>query len=388
MTVTRVGPTGRRGRWEVVASGDRVVYSVAGGRLDVSDAPAGSVRGIVGTTLGDESWVVENGESPLLAVGDSVICSLGDGVAAFDARDGGLCWRYTDGEYPTLAGGLVCTTSGHTLFGLDPRDGRRRWKTENFADGSQFEYTVSKLAGDERLLCGVRTVEYDTDSLVAFDPTNGTVRWRGNTGPCRQPPVVRDERVYTLSTEGTLASFTRRGERLWTRDATGESLPAVDDGRLWSATPGRTVLVRDAATGREQWRTTVGDARPSRPLLTPSCAYVLASESGTETRLLAVDRASRSVRRSQRCRSRPNGCPRTPCRRSSRRRTQSSSVSRRLRQTTSEGECTRCGEVVARRARLLAVRSPLSLHGCPFSGGAVLPQSRSFAELPVPPSRV
>lgn len=297
--VTQIGPNGRQSQWGIVASRDHIVYPVTGIRVDIPGAPAGSARGVIGTKPEGESWFTEDAGGPLLAIGRTVICSFGDGVAALDASDGTMCWRYNDGEYPTLAGGLVCTTSGHTLFGLDPRDGRRRWKTENFSDGTRFEYTVSKLAGDDELLCGVRTIEYDADSLVAFDPATGAVRWRGDTGPCRHPPVVGDERVYTLSAAGTLTSFSRQGDRLWARGASGESLPAVSDGRLWSAAPAGTILVRDAATGREQWRTTVGDVRPSRPLLTPSAAYVLAGEHGGETRLVVIDRQERVVRRRQ-----------------------------------------------------------------------------------------
>lgn len=297
--VTQIGPNGRQSQWGIVASRDHIVYPVTGVRVDIPGAPAGSAHGVIGTKPEGESWFTEDAGGPLLAIGRTVICSFGDGVAALDASDGTMCWRYNDGQYPTLAGGLVCTTSGHTLFGLDPCDGRRRWKTENFSDGTRFEYTVSKLAGDDELLCGVRTIEYDADSLVAFDPATGAVRWRGDTGPCRHPPVVGDERVYTLSAAGTLTSFSRQGDRLWARGASGESLPAVSDGRLWSAAPAGTILVRDAATGREQWRTTVGDVRPSRPLLTPSAAYVLAGERGGETRLVVIDRQERVVRRRQ-----------------------------------------------------------------------------------------
>lgn len=295
----RIAPSVERGKWGIVVSGDRIIHPGTAARSDSSGESRRPVYGLVGTSLDGESWAIEDTHGPSLVVGETVICSLGDGVAAFDASDGTVCWRYSDGGYPTLAGGLVCTTSGHTLFGLDPRDGRRHWKTENFSDGARFEYTVSKLAGDDKLLCGVRTVEYDADSLVAFDPTTGAVRWRGDTGPCRHPPVVGDERVYTLSSEWTLTAFNRRGEQLWTRDVGWESLPAVDDGQLWSAGPDGEILVRDGETGRKQWQTTVGNVAPSRPLLTPSYAYVLVGELEEETRLLMIDRVSKSVRRSQ-----------------------------------------------------------------------------------------
>jgi outer membrane protein assembly factor BamB len=184
----------------------------------------------------------------------------------------------------------VCVEAHDRIYGLDIRTGSVEWAVENFSDGSSFRYTINALAGDDELLCGTRRLDYEAPSLVAFDPSNGTVLWRGDVDPSPWPPVVGPENVYVMTTGETVHAFTRDGEREWSTDVQIVAPPAVGSDRVYATSSDReNVIAFDAGTGAEQWRAEVGQYTSHVPIATPKSIYVVSGSHDAPVTVVALD---------------------------------------------------------------------------------------------------
>jgi outer membrane protein assembly factor BamB len=271
---------------------------VSGLPADVVGDGDDAFTGTLGVTTGGVRTFARRGVgSTVAAVGDAAILPNESGVVAVDARNGAECWRFETGSYPTLAGDVCCLEAGDHLYGLDVRTGAVRWTVENFGDDASYGYTVDAFAASGDRLFATRKHEYDAPSLVALDPSDGSVAWRGDVDPCDSPPVVGPDRVYVYSASGTLTAFSLDGTREWARALDLAAPPGVGEESLLGTTASapRSVVALDPATGAERWRTPLAADACAVPAVTSRRAYVteLPAEGPVSIAAIDVERGER-----------------------------------------------------------------------------------------------
>ena len=133
-------------------------------------------------------------------------------LAALDARDGRMLWRFRAGvieSSPLLAGGRVYFGSwDHHVYALDARTGRLEW---SFATGDRVKGGVALAGGT------IYAGSYD-GYLYALDARGGRLRWTaggGRLGGLYATPSVAHGRVFVSSTNGRVYAFSLSGNELW-----------------------------------------------------------------------------------------------------------------------------------------------------------------------------
>lgn len=208
-------------------------------------ANTGHAQGVTGPTSGvRELWVASvDGEfghdSATLADGAVYVkCSELESVLAYDATSGEERWRTRVGPVrgaasPTVVDGTVYVgTAEGTVTALSAADGRRLDRFEANAGERNYGVMCSVTERDGRLFFG------DDSGVVYSLDGDLTERWR-------------------VRTDGSI----------------GRSTPAVVEGTVYVGSMDGGLYALNAATGAQEWRTSLGDAVFTAPAVDGETVY-------------------------------------------------------------------------------------------------------------------
>lgn len=239
--------------------GDSVYAASNKGDLVRLDAATGKVRWRVDTRA-PLSGGVGAGEN-LVLVG-----SAKGVVMAYDL-EGKALWQSTVSSEvlsaPQAAGEFVVVRSGdNRIFGLDARDGSRRWEYQTVTPPLTLRANPGVTIVDNFVVAGM-----PAGKLVVLSLANGGVVWetvvaspKGDNeleriSDIAGPPLIEHNRVCAVSYQGRAACYeTEKGSQLWARPASSARRLAVDDSRVYIADEVGSVLALDKNTGTSAWK--------------------------------------------------------------------------------------------------------------------------------------
>lgn len=179
--------------------------------------------------------------SPAVGDGAVYVGTLDGRLLALEPTDGATTWTYeVDGQVryaPTLAGEVIYAvvtrygvSGGSSLHAIGV-DGSRRWHRDY-----DVSFASSVTAGSAGLAASVGI------NTWGLDPADGRIRWRGLSGDAGSSggaPAIADGVVYAgvgRTNGGLLRAYdAASGERLWTLDGRFAGVaPAVLDGTLYA----------------------------------------------------------------------------------------------------------------------------------------------------------
>lgn len=244
-----------------------------------------------------------------VGVGDNMVLvgtSKGS-VLAYDL-DGKPLWQSRISSEvlsaPQAAGEFVVVRSGdNRIFGLDARDGSRRW-----------EYQVTPPPLTLRANPGVIMVEnfviagMPAGKLVVLNLANGGLVWetvvaapKGDNELERitdiaGPPLVEPGKVCAATFQGRVACYeTQKGGQLWARPASSVGSLAADDVSVYMTEDTGSVVALDRNTGTSVWKQDKLSYRNlSAPLATKD--YVVVGDFEGQVHFLKVEDGSFAAR--------------------------------------------------------------------------------------------
>lgn len=242
-----------------VVGPDGAVYAVSGRHRVVSLNPDGSER----WTKDFEGWVV----GPP-AVGPEGTMALlvkkgGDRIFSLEAATGERRWDrnlqfpYTQVSKPPVVAldGTIIAFDGadHTLWGLDPQNGRQRWKT-----GVGDLLASGPTSGQDGTVYYTRAF----GDVVALDPATGKGKWHSKVGASPAAVPSQDGPVFVRAEGNKVAALDpQTGGVLWDREVPDVQLtePAVDpSGHLVVGGSDGVARALDARTGAPRWNAALG----------------------------------------------------------------------------------------------------------------------------------
>jgi len=219
---------------------------------------------------GRQLWRVSAGEHLTGGVGageDLVAVGSGKGeVLAFDSEGTALWKARVSSEVlaaPQVGKGVVVVRSADgRIFGLDARDGKRKWYYQRSTPALTVRSPVGISIAD-----GVVYAGFAGGKLVAISLSDGAVRWeatvalpRGTTELERVTdviglPVVEGREVCAVAYQGRIGCFDiSNGQPLWGRDLSSTSGLALDVRYAFVSDDKGAVLALDRASGTSLWR--------------------------------------------------------------------------------------------------------------------------------------
>jgi len=258
------GPTGTPSvRWTFEAHAPIGTQAVVTHGVAMVVALDGGVHAL-DLVSGTERWSATTGAethgSPSLADGLLIVGS-NDGAHAFSTDDGHVVWASpATGNVrgcPAIVGHTaVFVSSGGVATALDARTGAKLWsRSLGVADNSSVA-----AAG------GLAVLGLQDGSVVALDLTDGSMRWRADTGTGARIGTVAIDggRVFVPTLDGggagsrTITTLDlATGGRLWRLASPGDKstyAPAIGDGRAIVEGEDGSVTALDPATGAVLWQ--------------------------------------------------------------------------------------------------------------------------------------
>ena len=240
-------------------SGDSVY--AAGNRGDLLRINAAN-----GKTL----WRVDT-KAPLsggVGVGENMVLvgtSKGS-VLAYDIEGKSLWQSKVSSEVlsaPQAAGEFVVVRSGDSrIFGLDARDGSRRWEYQTTPPPLTLRANPGVIIVDNLVIAGM-----PAGKLVVLNITNGGLVWetvvaapKGDNELERitdisGSPLVEPGRVCAATFQGRAACYeTQKGGQLWARPASSVGSLAADDLSVYLSEDTGSVVALDRNTGASVWK--------------------------------------------------------------------------------------------------------------------------------------
>jgi|GEM_PF-3583633 len=254
---------------------------LADGRLFVQHYPRG-VRALdagTGETLWTVDLAIADRRSTLVADGDHLYVPLQsvvengagvlDEVAALDPADGSERWRFsrryidTVGSEPvrTVSAGdaLYAVVDDDDVYRIDERPDGVRWRAEV---GDEPDRVA--VAGDGVVYAA--STSGDDGALAALEPATGATRWEISDDDLVGRPVANDEYCFHASFS-LLARDPSDGSVAWRASTPGEARTGLclHDGTLYFGwgDGGGAIYAVDAADGSEQWAVGAGRCAPS-----------------------------------------------------------------------------------------------------------------------------
>ena len=240
-------------------AGDSVYAAASDGTITRLDAASGK-----------QLWRISAGEPLSGGVGadaDLVVVGSGKGeVLAFDSKGTALWKSQVSSEVlaaPQVAHGLVVVRSADgRIFGLDAKDGKRRWYYQRSTPALTVRSPVGiSISGD------VVYAGFAGGKLAAINLSNGAVRWEvtvalphGTTELERVTdviglPVVDGREVCAVAYQGRIGCFDRaNGQTLWGREMSSTSGLALDARYAFVSDDKGAVLALDRSSGTSVWR--------------------------------------------------------------------------------------------------------------------------------------
>ena len=164
---------------------------------------------------------------------------------------------------PQAAGEFVVVRSGDSrIFGLDARDGSRRWEYQTTPPPLTLRANPGVIIVDNFVIAGM-----PAGKLVVLNITNGGLVWetvvaapKGDNELERitdiaGPPLVEPGRVCAATFQGRAACYeTQKGGQLWARPASSVGSLAADDLSVYLSEDTGSVVALDRNTGASVWK--------------------------------------------------------------------------------------------------------------------------------------
>jgi len=164
---------------------------------------------------------------------------------------------------PQAAGEFVVVRSGDSrIFGLDARDGARRWEYQTTPPALTLRANPGVVLVENFVIAGM-----PAGKLVVLNVANGGLVWetvvaapKGDNELERitdiaGPPLVEAGRVCAATFQGRVACYeTQKGEQLWARPASSVDSLGTDDLSVYLSEDTGSVLALDRSTGASVWK--------------------------------------------------------------------------------------------------------------------------------------
>ena len=253
-----------------VGGADRdVFFPAVGGNVVYAAGAAGQIKGF-DITSGASAANIETGQHISGGVGSGegvVLVGSPKGAVQAFGRDGKPLWTaQLSGEVlapPAVQAGVVVVRVGDgRIFGLDARDGRRKWIYQR----STPTLSVRSHAGVVVERGGV-FAGFAGGRLVAIALNNGHVGWEsvvalphGTTelervADVTSLPVIDGGQVCAVAYQGRVACFDLlRGTTLWARDMSSVAGMSADSRYLYITDDKDAVIALDKTNGASVWK--------------------------------------------------------------------------------------------------------------------------------------
>lgn len=164
---------------------------------------------------------------------------------------------------PQAAGEFVVVRSGDSrIFGLDARDGSRRWEYQTTPPPLTLRSNPGVIIVEGFVIAGM-----PAGKLVVLNLTNGGLVWetvvaapKGDNELERitdiaGPPLVETGRVCAATFQGRAACYeTQKGGQLWARPASSVGSLAADDLSVYLSEDNGSVVALDRNSGASVWK--------------------------------------------------------------------------------------------------------------------------------------
>ena len=235
------------------------------------------------SVTGKTVWRIDT-KAPLsggVGVGENMVMvgTAKGAVLAYDL-DGKPLWKSSVSSevlsVPQAAAGLVVVRSGDSrIFGLDAKDGTRRWEYQTIMPPLTLRANPGVTIVEGFVIAGM-----PAGKLVVLNLANGGVVWetvvaapKGDNELERitdiaGAPLVEQRNVCAVTFQGRAACYeTERGGQLWARAASSVGGLAAGDVSLYLSEDTGAVVALDKRTGASVWKQDKLSYRsPSTPL--------------------------------------------------------------------------------------------------------------------------
>lgn len=164
---------------------------------------------------------------------------------------------------PQAAGEFVVVRSGDSrIFGLDARDGSRRWEYQTTPPPLTLRANPGVVIVEGFVIAGL-----PAGKLIVLNVANGGLVWetvvaapKGDNEIERitdiaGPPLVEAGRVCAATFQGRVACYeTQKGGQLWARPASSVGSLAVDDLSVYLSEENGSVVALDKNSGASVWK--------------------------------------------------------------------------------------------------------------------------------------
>ncbi len=231
---------------------------------------------------GKAVWRVDT-KAPLsggVGVGENMVLvgTAKGAVLAYDL-EGKLLWKSTVSSEvlsaPQAAHGFVVVRSGDSrIFGLDAKDGTRRWEYQAITPPLTLRANPGVIIVEGFVIAGM-----PAGKLVVLNLANGGVVWEAVVAAPKGDneleritdiagaPLVERQKVCAVTFQGRAACYdTERGGQLWARAASSVGGLAADDLSVYLSEDTGAVAALDKNTGASVWKQ---DSLSHRGLSTP-----------------------------------------------------------------------------------------------------------------------
>ncbi len=187
-------------------------------------------------------------------------------VLAFDL-DGKALWHSQVSSQvlstPVVTGELVVVRSGdNRIFGLDARDGARRWVYQANQPALTLRASQSFALADKLVIAGM-----PAGRLVALDLANGGLVWEAAVGipkgdneieritDIAGQPLVEPGRICAVTFQGRAACYeTQQGGQIWARALSSAASLGADGLAVYVSEAEGAVQALEKNTGTSVWR--------------------------------------------------------------------------------------------------------------------------------------
>lgn len=219
---------------------------------------------------GKLQWNADSGRKISGGVGaDSALVAVGTAkgeVLAFDAKGQPLWQARLSSEIlsaPQVANDIVVVRTGDgRIFGLDARDGKRKWVYQRAMPALALRSNAGVVVAHGAVFAG-----FAGGKLVALNLANGNLGWeatvalpRGATELERVTdvsslPVVDDRMICATAYQGRTACFDiASGNLLWARDVSSSAGLAMDDRSIYVSDTRGAIHALDKHSGASLWK--------------------------------------------------------------------------------------------------------------------------------------